>query len=82
VAPFAFEYDLALLALPFAWLGWEEVSKGRRGGQGILAACWLAMYFPLWFPGKNLYLPALLVMLGLVLYRGATGGRGQPKPTM
>jgi hypothetical protein len=82
VAPFAFEYDLALLALPFAWLGWEEVSKGRRGGQGILAACWLAMYFPLWFPGKNLYLPALLVMLGLVLCRGATGGRGQPKPTM
>jgi alpha-1,2-mannosyltransferase len=72
-APFAFEYDLALLALPFAWLGWEEVSNGRRKGQGILAACWLSMYFPLWFPGKNLYLPALLLMLGLVIYRGATG---------
>jgi alpha-1,2-mannosyltransferase len=71
-APFAFEYDLALLALPFAWLGWEEVKTGRRRGQAILAAGWLAMYVPLWFPGKNLYLPTLLLMLGLVLYRAAT----------
>jgi alpha-1,2-mannosyltransferase len=70
-APFAFEYDLALLALPFAWLGWEEVSRGRRGGQVILAVSWLLMFVPLWWPERNLNLPAILLMLGLVLYRGA-----------
>jgi hypothetical protein len=72
-APFAFEYDLVLLALPFAWLGWEEVSAGRRTGQGILAACWLATYSAIWFPGHNVSLLYVLVLFGFVIYRSLPG---------
>ena len=72
-APFAFEYDLALIALPFAWLGWEEVSTGRRTGQRILAACWLATYSAIWLPGLNVSLLYVLPMFGLVIYRSLPG---------
>jgi alpha-1,2-mannosyltransferase len=68
-APFAFEYDLVLLALPFAWLGREEVSTGRRTGQTILAICWLATFLSIWFPGLQLSLVYLWVMFCLVIYR-------------
>ncbi len=68
-APFAFEYDLVLLALPFAWLGWEEVSTGTRTGQAILAACWMATYLSIWFPGLQLSMLYVLAMLGFVIYR-------------
>ncbi len=68
-APFAFEYDLALIALPFAWLGWEEVSTGRRTGQRILAICWMATFLSIWLPGLQLSLLYLLAMFGLVIYR-------------
>jgi len=68
-APFAFEYDLVLIALAFAWLGWEEISTGRWTGQRILAACWIATYFPIWFHGLRLSILYLLAMFGLVIYR-------------
>ena len=31
--PYEFIYDLAMLALPLAWLGWEGFSKGWRPGE-------------------------------------------------
>jgi hypothetical protein len=73
-APFAFEYDLVLLALPFAWLGREEVSTGRRTGQTILAICWLATFLSIWFPGLQLSLVYLWVMFCLVIYRSIPDG--------
>jgi len=40
--PYAFSYDLALLALPLAWLGWEGYKTGWRPGEpGLLCLGWL-----------------------------------------
>lgn len=69
--PYAFEYDLALLALPFAFLGWEEYLQGRRPGQAFLILCWLGLYQFRLLAEKNF--PAgpliLLAMLTFALYR-------------
>jgi hypothetical protein len=71
--PYAFEYDLALLSLPFAFLGWEEYRQGRLGGQAFLIFCWLAFYQAQLLAGKHI--PAnpliLVAMLAFVLYRAA-----------
>jgi hypothetical protein len=41
--PYAFIYDLAILALPLAWLGWEGYARGRLPGEKTcLALGWLA----------------------------------------
>lgn len=41
--PYAFSYDLALMALPLAWLGWEGYTKGWLPGEQILLTLgWLA----------------------------------------
>lgn len=40
--PYAFEYDLAILALPLAWLAWEGYGRGwRPGEQAVLLLGWL-----------------------------------------
>ncbi|MHB8068495.1 MAG: glycosyltransferase family 87 protein [Desulfobaccales bacterium] len=85
--PYAFEYDLVLIALPFAWLGWEEFSRGRRQAQGLLAACWLATFFSIWWQ-VQLGLLCLLAMFGFVIYRSLsdfgcsedTGHQGKKLP--
>ena len=41
-APYGFEYDLVLLALPIAWLGWHGVRRGFRAGEKVaLLMAWL-----------------------------------------
>ncbi len=40
--PYGFSYDLALLALPLAWLGWEGYQTGWQPGEPeLLALGWL-----------------------------------------
>lgn len=40
--PYAFEYDLAILSLPLAWLAWEGFSTGwLQGEKAILLLGWL-----------------------------------------
>lgn len=42
VSPYAFDYDLAWLAFPIAWMGLEGVRTGWRNGEReILCAAWL-----------------------------------------
>jgi hypothetical protein len=56
--PYAFEYDLAILALALAWLGWEAYTGGwLPGEQTVLLLCWLA----------PLAAPALAKVTGLPL---------------
>ena len=41
-APYGFEYDLVLLALPIAWLAWHGVQHGFRPGEKVgLLMAWL-----------------------------------------
>jgi hypothetical protein len=71
--PYAYEYDLAVLGLAFAWLGWEEFRREDRLGPAFLTLCWVALYL------VNYYLPLrdtfqatpfiLLALLGFILWR-------------
>ncbi len=46
VSPYLFDYDLALLALPLAWLGMHGLRTGwRRGERTLLAMCWVSPVF-------------------------------------
>jgi alpha-1,2-mannosyltransferase len=81
--PYAFEYDLAVLGLAFAWLGWEEFAQENLFGQAFLALCWVALYL------VNYLLPMrqsfqatpliLLALLSFILFR--TYRTAPTKPT-
>ena len=75
--PFAFDYDLAVLAVPVAFLGAEGLRTGFRPGEIELMVCaWVA---PLAAPAIAEWthvslMPALLVALVVVAARrGAEG---------
>ena len=71
-SPHAFNYDLVILALPFAWLGWEAYVKESKFQELFLLLCWTflawALLGPPWMSSWALDLPLrLVVMLALLL---------------
>jgi hypothetical protein len=78
LSPYAYDYDLAILALPIAWLAWDGVNKGWcRGEQTVLLLAWLTPFLaPLIARLTNLQLgPVLfLTFLFLLLLRGKPSG--------
>lgn len=77
-SPYAYDYDLAILALPIAWLAWDGVNKGwRQGEQTILVLAWLTPLFaPFIAQLTKLQLGPLvfLAFLFLLLLRGKHSG--------
>lgn len=73
-SPYAFAYDLALLALPLAWWGWEGYTKGWWPGEiTFLSSCWFTpLYFPALanFTGVQIVPLMLAGMIILTLRRG------------
>ncbi|MGO9578952.1 MAG: hypothetical protein ACLP2P_06000, partial [Desulfobaccales bacterium] len=68
--PHAFYYDLTLLALPLAWIGWEGQTRGwLPGEQTILTLAWLLPFLMIFrLLEINLTLPlAPLILLALVI---------------
>ncbi len=65
--PYGYAYDLTILALPLAWLGWQGYTRGwLPGEQAILFIGWWA---PL-FVSYHLYIiPPVLIMLILLALR-------------
>jgi hypothetical protein len=63
--PYAFPYDLAILALPLAWLGWEGFTRGCTPGEQVLLL--LGWLLPFMAPvlGMVKVQPAPLILLGL-----------------
>ena len=79
--PHAFEYDLALLSIAFAWLGWQEYQLGRTNGQAFLMFCWMALYLT-YIASVSQFGPfILLAVLIFILSRGAPGLFGRRKQT-
>lgn len=70
--PYALEYDLTLLALAFAWLGWEEYTRRRIQGEAFLMACWAGLFFA-GFAAPQMGFQAspliILALLGFALWR-------------
>ncbi len=84
--PYAFEYDLALLGLAFAWLGWQEYQLGRTNGQIFLMVCWMALFLlhraTVGQVGPFIFLAVLIFILdrgspGLFVRRGQTCRNGR-----
>jgi hypothetical protein len=67
--PYEFLYDLAILALPIAWLGWEGVSEGwLPGEQTVLFVCFLTpMLTPMLAKWLNLQITPLVLALLLAV---------------
>jgi hypothetical protein len=66
--PYGFEYDLALLALPVAWLGWHGVRRGFLSGEKlVLLMAWL---MPFATPGiaAGLGVPLAPLILGALFW--------------
>lgn len=81
--PYAFSYDLALLALPLAWLGWEGYTVGWLPGErACLALVWLLpLITSVLALIKCQVTPLILVaLLLLVLQRGKAGAASAPEP--
>jgi hypothetical protein len=75
--PYAFAYDLAIIALPFAWLGWEAYRNGWIVDEVLLLLAWTLMAWwslgiprPLaWAANFPFTQAALAALLFLALYR-------------
>jgi hypothetical protein len=75
--PYAFAYDLAIIALPVAWLGWEAYRNGWIADEVLLLLAWALMaWASLGIPGPlswaakfPLSQAALAALLILALYR-------------
>jgi hypothetical protein len=81
--PYAFSYDLALLALPLAWLGWEGYNNGWRPGEPafLCLGCLLLFITSLMALIKcqmtSVILAALLIF---VVKRSKAGASSAPEP--
>ena len=68
--PYAFDYDLAVLALPLAWLGWEAHVKGwiMPGEQVLLLIGWLMpVIAPIIAKATNLQFGPIILIALMVL---------------
>jgi hypothetical protein len=79
--PYAFEYDLALLGIAFAWLGWQEYQLGRTNGLAFLMFGWMALYLVHRAAVAQVGPFILLAMLIFILYRGSPGLFGRSEQT-
>ena len=79
--PYAFESDLALLALPMAWLGWEAYRRRRELDEIILAYCWVGLLLAAHvFKTKTwqTYPVVILTLLSFTIYRIVHPGPSNP----
>ncbi len=75
--PYAFEYDLVILALPFAWLGREAYARDWQGEEIFLLLAWTILAWatlrPVWvwegFKNFPLNLAVVAALTLLVVYR-------------
>ena len=81
--PYAFSYDLALLALPLAWLGWEGYKTGWLPGEpGLLCLGWLLPFItPIMSIIKCQLTPLILATLVIFMVRrDKSGAASAPEP--
>jgi hypothetical protein len=64
--PYLFKYDLALLGIPFAYLGWHFFVRRQRGRQILLMISWISLFY-LISKGGSTGISGTLIILGLML---------------
>lgn len=85
-SPHAFEYDLVILLLPMAWLGWQGHTKGwLTGEKGLLILAWSAPFVSkVMIHLVNLQMMPLVIsaLLMLVVRRLLTPVKGLDQPAV
>ncbi|HEX2115751.1 MAG TPA: glycosyltransferase family 87 protein [Alphaproteobacteria bacterium] len=79
--PYAFDYDLVVLTLPFAWLLLQEMSEASRPANDLLlAAAWAApaLFWVISLAGGPPLMPLLLAALMLLVWRHVFAGAAPP----
>ena len=73
-APHAFDYDLTILAIPFAWLGWEAYAQESKFQEVFILLAWTllawALLPPPWMVSRASNLPLRLVVVVALLLLG------------
>jgi alpha-1,2-mannosyltransferase len=72
--PYLFAYDLTLLALPLAWLGWEGYTKGWIHGERVLLFLgWIMPFITPILALINFQIaPLILVAIMILVVKGST----------
>jgi hypothetical protein len=81
--PYAFSYDLALLALPLAWLGWEGYTAGWLPGEpALLCLVWLLPFITTIMTFFALQITPLILaaLMILAIKKSKAGAPPLPKP--
>lgn len=69
-SPYLFCYDLAVISLPFAWMGWMAYTSKDSEMLLILVMCWVGLFFSIFFPyGVNPTPIILGILLAYIVYR-------------
>jgi hypothetical protein len=73
-SPHAFDYDLTILAIPFAWLGWEAYAQESKFQEVFILLAWTllswALLRPPWMDAWASNLPLRLVVVVALLLLG------------
>ena len=66
--PYLFSYDLTLLAIPLAWLGWEGYTKGWIHGERVLLCLgWIMPFITPLLASINLQIAPLILVALMIL---------------
>lgn len=64
--PYLFPYDLIIISLPFAWLGWMVHLKGDMNGLAVFILCWIALFFSTFYSETmNIQLTPIIIIIML-----------------
>ncbi|RJR33843.1 MAG: DUF2029 domain-containing protein [Deltaproteobacteria bacterium] len=80
-SPHGYVYDLAILALPMAWLGWEGYTKGWLPGERVLLfLAWISPVALIWLAQATGVQLTPLVLMGLIFLVFRRALQGSPAP--
>jgi hypothetical protein len=69
-SPYLFSYDLVVISLPFAWLGWIAYEHSEKNMLMMLILIWIFSYFTIFHPiGVNLTPIPLAILLIITTLR-------------
>jgi arabinofuranan 3-O-arabinosyltransferase len=68
-SPYLFCYDLVIISLPFAWMGWIAYTGKDKKMLMILIMCWVGLYFSIFFTCGVKIIPIILgLLLAFIVY--------------
>jgi hypothetical protein len=81
-SPYLFNYDLVIITLPFAWIGWIAYTHREKNMLMMLMIIWVFLYFSIFSPpGVNLTPIPLAILLIITIFRIRLAGKASVIPS-